>query len=135
MRRVASPPGNRRHDDGRLLQGYAEAIPDGDAPSWASALRKQIGEDPHYFNVYLRRVSYGDDPPDDAEDVIRWDPDPRFAVPSDYRGEQQRGGDDMGEALCRALAVAALLATLAGWFVWFRLWQHRRRVAAWLILE
>jgi hypothetical protein len=39
------------------------------------------------------------------------------------------------EALIRALVVAASLATLAGWFVWFRRWQHRRRVAAWLIPE
>jgi hypothetical protein len=37
------------------------------------------------------------------------------------------------EALIRALAVAASLATLAGWFVWLRLWQHRRRVAAWIL--
>jgi hypothetical protein len=98
--------GNRIHDRGGLLEGYVEEIPGESGPFWASALRTQIAADARYYDFYLRRVSYGDD-------------------------EGRRGGGHMVAALIRALAVAASLATLAGWFVWLRLWQHRRRVAAW----
>lgn len=131
---LAVAGGNRLHDSGRLLQGYVEAIPNAQGPSWASALRKQILEDPRYYDFYLRRLSYGDDTPDDAEEEAdRRDDDPRFALRPDHRGEKRADGDNTDEALIRALAVTASLATLAGWFVWIRLWQLRRRVATWIV--
>jgi hypothetical protein len=96
--------------------------------------RIAIWEDPRYYDFYLRRVSYGDDTPDDAEEKAdHRDDDPRFALRPDHRGEERAGGGNTGEALIRALAVTAILAILAGWFVWIRLWQLRRRVATWLV--
>jgi hypothetical protein len=126
---LAVAGGNRRHDDGRRLEGYVEEIPDADAPSWARALRRQAEADVRYYPFYLRRNSYGDDTPDDdAEEASRQDP-----VPGLVLRPTPRGGAPLGEALCRGLAVAALLTTLAGWLVWLRLWQHRRRVATWIV--
>jgi hypothetical protein len=135
---LAVAGGNRVHDSGRLLQGYVEAIPDVQGPSWANALRRQLRADQRYYDFYLRRVSYGDDTPDDdttddAEDEAnRRDDDPGFALRPDRRGEMLVG-DDTVEALIRALLVTSSLATLAGWFVWIRLWQLRRRVARWIV--
>lgn len=126
---LAVAGGNRIHDDGDLLEGYVEKLPGEPGPSWASALREQIGADPRYYDFYLRRVSYGDDTPDDNEEAGRWDDASRSAVRPDHRSD----GGHTWEALIRALAVAASLATLAGWFVLLRLWQHRRRVAAWIV--
>jgi hypothetical protein len=126
---LAVAGGDRRHDDGRRLEGYVEAIPDGDVPSWAIALRRQIQVDARYHHFYLRRNSYGDDTPDDEQEASRQDPVPGLVLHPQPRGD----GDRLGEALCRALAVAAVLATLAGWFVWLRLWQLRRRAATWIV--
>jgi hypothetical protein len=126
---LAIAGGNRIHDDGRLLQGYVEEIPGEPGPSWASALRTQIAADPRYYDFYLRRVSYGDDTPDDDEPAGRRDDASRSAVGPGHRGD----GGLTDEALIHALAVAASLATLAGWFVWIRLWQLRRRVATWIV--
>ena len=72
-------------------------------PAWASALRMQISEYQRYYNFYLRRA------------------------------EPDGNGGHTVETVLRALAIAASLATLAGWFVWLRLWLHRRRVDAWIL--
>ena len=128
---LAVAGGNRIHDGGGLLQGYAEELPGEPGPSWASALRRQIEADPRYYNFYLRRESYGDDTPDDGEEAGRSDDASRSAVRPDHHSD----GGHTYEAVIRGLAVAASLATLAGWFVWLRLWQHRRRVAAWILPE
>jgi hypothetical protein len=127
---LAVAGGNRRHDTGRVLQGYVEAIPDR-GPSWASALRRQMLADPRYYDFYLERVSYGDDTPDGTEnDFDGRGNDPRSAL---HRAEQPADGDHAEKALIRALALTTGLATLAGWFVWIRLWQLRRRAAAWIV--
>jgi hypothetical protein len=118
---LAVAGGNRIHDSGGLLEGYAEELPDESGPSWASALRRQIAADPRYYDFYLRRESYGDDTPEHNQEAVR----------PGHRGD----GGPTYKALIRALAVAASLATLAGWFVWIRLWQLRRRVAAWILPE
>jgi len=124
-RTLAVAGGNRRHDSGHLLQGYIDAIPTGERPSWASALRKQMSGKAHFYDFYLRRVSYGDDTPDDTHEEGDRRNGPRFAP----HPEQHHPGDDTQEALIRAMA----MATLAGWFVWLRLWQLRRRVATWIV--
>lgn len=110
---LAMAGGDRVRDGAGLLEGYVEEVPDGPEPSWASALRQQIAADPTYYDFYLRRVSSGDGP--------------------ELRSAARAGADRTPEAVIRALAVAASLATLAGWFVWIRLWQLRRRVAAWSV--
>ena len=131
---LAVAGGNRLHDGGRRLQGYVEEIPGEQGPSWASALRKQILADLRYYAFYLKRVSYGDDPPDDAEEEAdQQDDDPQLAVRPEPRDEPRADGDPTDEAPLRALAVIAGLAILAGWFVWIRLWQLRRRAAAWIV--
>lgn len=131
QRILAVAGGNRIHDRGGLLEGYVEEIPGEPGPSWASALRTQIAAVPGYYAFYLQRVSYGDDTPDDGEEAGGRDDASRSVVPPVHRAD----GGHMDQALIRALAVAASLATLAGWFVWIRLWQHRRRVAAWILPE
>jgi hypothetical protein len=128
---LAVAGGNRIHDGGGLLEGYAEELPGEPGPSWASALRRQIAAAPGYYDFYLQRESYGDDPPEDDEETGRRDDGSRSAVHPHHRGD----GGHTYEALIRALVVAARLATLAGWFVWIRLWQLRRRAAAWILPE
>lgn len=108
---LAVAGGNRIREGRALLEGYVEEIPGEHGPSWASALHQQIWEYRRYYDFYLRRVSYEDE------------------------GEPRRGGEHAVATLIHALAVAASLATLAGWFVWLRLWGLRRRVAAWILLE
>ena len=130
---LAVAGGNRLHDNGLLLQGYVEDIPVGWSPSWGDTLRRQIQTDPRYYDFYLRRVSYEDDTPDDPEEDADHRGDDPSDLRSDHRGEGRAHHDDTLEPLLRAAAVAASLATLAGWFVWIRLWQLRRRVATWRV--
>jgi hypothetical protein len=142
---LAVAGGNLRHDNGRLLHGYVEEIP-WSGRTWAKALHEQVRADPRYYDFYLRRISYGDDTPDNVSDEAdSWNNAPVSAHFDDHGGDDRIGGDRADdrragdghthEALIRAMALAASLATLAGWLVWIRLWQLRRRVARWVIAE
>ncbi|HEX7839978.1 MAG TPA: hypothetical protein VF469_21025 [Kofleriaceae bacterium] len=125
---LAVAGGNRRHDDGRMLQGHIEMIPGGHRPSWASALRRQVDGDTRYYDFYLERDSHGDDTPDGLDD----EGDPWVDVDrQDHRGNEHPHDDSTPGAFFRVAAVASSLAILAGWFVWIRLWQLRRRAATW----
>lgn len=133
---LAVAGGNHFHDGAGLLDGYVEEIPDEPWTSWASALRQQIAASRGgYYDFYLRRVSYGNDTPEDTaeepgrRDLVR----SRLTPPPTPRSAARAGADPTRGVVIRALTVAASLATLAGWFVWIRLWQHRRRVAAWTV--
>jgi hypothetical protein len=127
---LAVAGGNRRHDDGRMLEGHIEMIPDGYRPYWASTLRNQVRSDPRYYDFYLERDSHWDDAPDglDDEGDARGDVDRQGP-----RGNKHPHDDNTSGALFRVAAVASSLAVLAGWFVWIRLWQLRRRAVTWII--
>lgn len=126
---LAVTGGNRRHDIGRVLLGHLEPLPDDPSPDWVHALRDQMLRDPRSYHVYLQRMSYGDDT---HEELDHQDDGSRITGYAIRRGETANG-DHTDEEWQHALAVAAGLATLAGWFVWIRLWQLRRRAATWIV--
>jgi len=131
---LAVAGGNRRHDNGQMLQGHIERIPDGERPNWAPPLRYQIRQDPRYYDFYLKRDSHADDISDSIDDEDDpWGDSQEYADRHHHRGQNPSRDYNISGALLRAATVVLSLATLAGWFVWIRLWQLRRRAAIWIV--
>jgi hypothetical protein len=121
-RRILAVAGGNRHTDHpTMVLGRVEPVPDNPMrpEAWADALRKQIQIDPNYYDFYLKRD--GEDPHDDESHEADRHRD----------GHQGRPSDDSGSsaAALRTLAVSSTLVSIAGWIVWFRMRQLRRRAA------